>query len=139
MEKLKTEILLIEYQKAQDSAEHHDRLLWAVVGLLVTGMAALLVVQPGKTACVYRWTRFYPPILGIIASFVLFYFVRSLRFFKNEKYKRCKVIERLLGMEQHSKLQSPKLRQVCVVYVLSGISLFVWICRLCGELHRGCP
>lgn len=132
-------ILLVEYEKAQDSAEHHDQLLWIVVGLLMTGMAGLLAIQPGdRTPCESLWTRFYPPVLGITVSGLLFYFIYSFRSIRRQKYERCKVIESLLGMEQHSKLKSPKPRQVYVVYVLSGVLLLVWILRLCGELHRGC-
>jgi hypothetical protein len=132
-------ILLVEYEKAQDSAEHHDRLLWVAVGLIVTGMAALLRIPPGNgQPDEFLWTHFYPPVLGILLSVLLMFFVHSFASFRRQKYKRCKAIEGLLGMEQHSKLEDPKLRQVCVVYFLSGVFLLVWIWRLCVELHRGC-
>lgn len=124
----KKEILLVEYQKAQDSAEHFDQLLWVVIGLLMTGMAGLLAIPPSdKISCESDWMRFYPPVLGIIVSVLLFYFVDSFRAFRRQKYERCKVIEGLLGMEQHSKLKNPKPRQVYVVNVLSGAFLIVWI------------
>lgn len=132
-------VLLVEYEKAQDSAEHHDQLLWAVVGLLATGLATLLTIPPGHRPPPNDsvWERFYPPVAGITLSLLLFYFIHSFRFFRDEKYKRCKAIEGILRMEQHSKLKPQKLKQIWVVYGLSGIFLLVWILRLCGELHRG--
>jgi hypothetical protein len=105
----------------------------------MTGMAGLLAIQPSQgTACGSLWPRFYPPALGIIVSLLLFYFIYSFRSFRNQKYKRCKVIEGLLGMEQHSKLKVPKPRQIHVVYALSGVFLLVWLWRICVELHRVC-
>jgi hypothetical protein len=133
-------VLLVEYEKAQDSAEHHDQLLWVVVGLLVTGLAALLMIPPGHRPPPNDsvWERFYPPVAGITISFLLFYFIHSFRYFRDEKYKRCKAIEGILGMKHHLMLKDQKLKQIWVVYGLSGIFLLVWVFRLCWELHRGC-
>ena len=34
--------LLVEYEKAQDSAQHHDTLVWTVVSFIFSGMLVLL-------------------------------------------------------------------------------------------------
>ena len=41
MEKDK-EVLLVEYQAAQESAQHHDNLVWTVTALIWGGMLVLL-------------------------------------------------------------------------------------------------
>jgi hypothetical protein len=129
------DVLLVEYQKAQDSAEHHDRLLWVVVGLLVSAIAALFAIPPGhRQPHDSLWMRLYPPVLGILLTFLLSYFVYSFASFRRQKYERCKAIERILGMEQHLKLKSPQPGQRHVVYGLSFLFLLVWILRLCWEL-----
>lgn len=130
------DVLLVEYQKAQDSAEHHDQLLWVAVGLLASGMAVLLAIPPGhRQPCDSLWARFYPPVFGLLLSLLLFYMVYSFSSIRRQKYDRCKVIEGILGMEQHSKLKFPQPRQRHVVYALAFLFCVVWLLRLCWELR----
>jgi uncharacterized membrane protein YidH (DUF202 family) len=126
------QILLVEYQEAQSSAEHHDRLLWTALGLLVTGMAALVAFAISRTG-LSRNTQVGIPVLGMIVSFLILFVVYSFGKIRRQKYARCKAIEIKLGMEQHSKLDHPKPGQRLVAYslgVASCIAWLLWLCRL---------
>jgi hypothetical protein len=125
------QIDLVEYQKTQESAEHHDRLLWGAVGLLTTGMAPLLAVASHKQDSTLA--RFYPPVLGMILSVLLIYFVWSFGTIRLKKYERCKQLELKHKMQQHNS--TPRTGQRWVVYTLSGLSFVAWLLRLCWQCH----
>lgn len=86
------EILLIEYQKAQDSAEHHDTLLWTVSGIVFAALTAFFQSIA---------TNIWASLLGIVLLFALWIFNRSFRYYKQKSYERCKEIEKILGMKHH--------------------------------------
>ena len=92
LSKEEIEILLVEYQKAQDSAEHHDTLLWTVSGLV---LVALTIFFQSITKDVLA------SVLGLILLFALWVFANSFRYYKNISYNRCKDIEKTLGMNHH--------------------------------------
>lgn len=108
---MRRQILLVEYQKAQDSAEHHDELIWTVMSLNWIGSAVLLgfaldaisaqPTEPHKVALILV------SIVGITLSVFVWRWTRQLRAVKNAKYERCKEIEQLLSMKQHSTLIWP--------------------------------
>lgn len=123
------QVKLVEYQKAQDSAEHHDRLLWQAVGLLTAGMAALVAITGSPPSNQTTFGRFYPPVFGIILSGFLVFFVWSFGRFRKQKYDRCKVLESELGMQQHSLSRGTSQR--LVVYIFAGFSVVGWLVRLC--------
>jgi uncharacterized membrane protein len=96
-------VLLTEYQAAQSSAQHHDQLLWIVTSIVWGGSLALMGIILNRPM---------PGLLGVISSFflcvlgsILIVFVwsaqRQFRHLKNQKYERCKEIERELGMLHH--------------------------------------
>lgn len=101
--------LLVEYQAAQDSAHHHDNLVWTTTGIIWGAELVLIgfVVQsaddPGLKLPVAS--------VCLLAVFMLIYlWIMTLQFnsVKNQKYVRCKEIESLLSLEQHSRLHYPK-------------------------------
>jgi len=129
------DILLVEYQKAQDSAEHHDRLLWTTAALILGGMAALFGLAIGRDA--WRAQRWIVPLIGLLLCAALVFFPRTFRHIRKKKYDRCKVIERELGMEQHSQLQDDyppawirgrlRIRQICVLRVVNLLFALGWV------------
>jgi len=90
-------ILLTEYSKAQDSAEHHDYLSWIAISIMIGGLLILiggisqLVVDP-ETA--QKEFLFLTSLLGLVLTAIflplmLFFF----RIKKKAKYERCQAIE----------------------------------------------
>jgi len=91
------DILLVEYQKAQDSAEHHDYLSWIATSILAGGMLILLggMIEPiSQMDQTQRAVLIMASLLGLILSFIfLSFLILSFRNKKNAKYKRCQDIE----------------------------------------------
>jgi hypothetical protein len=125
------EVLLVEYQKAQDSAEHHDGLVFNTTSLNWVGSAVLMgFVLNGIDA--HPTTSHKVALLSIAAvGFLLSYFVwrwvRQLRKTKVAKYNRCKEIEKELGMTQHSSLQYRAGSQTHDYEVLMSAFLTAWV------------
>jgi hypothetical protein len=101
--------LLVEYQAAQDSAQHHDNQVWTTTGIIWGAELVLIgfVVQsagdpqlklPVVAVC----------ILAILMLIYLWVMALQLNSVKNQKYLRCKEIESLLNLEQHSRLRYAK-------------------------------
>ncbi|MFI5059495.1 MAG: hypothetical protein ACHQLQ_15085 [Candidatus Acidiferrales bacterium] len=127
----------MEYEKAQDSAEHHDNLLWTVTGLIGGGMAALFGFVLGKQPQeLPKLLGIYAASMGIAMTVSVGLFVHSFASYRNQKYARCKDIEKLLGMNQHSGLRDPKPAQRHVVYLLFLLFFVGWAFLLCNALRR---
>jgi hypothetical protein len=87
--------LLVEYEKAQDSAEHHDSLGWTSISFVFGGMLVLLGFALGsmekqESQGVLRFVGWLGIGLTIAAVVVALQFNRITRF----KYDRCREIER---------------------------------------------
>jgi hypothetical protein len=129
------EVLLVEYQKAQDSAEHHDRLVWTVTSLNWVGSAVLMgfvlsaLGSDRAPSGSYKAALIAISGIGIVLSCLVWRWARQFRRFKNVKYARCKEIEVLFDMEQHSKFswrpQDP-----------SSSPLAPWVARLLSKARR---
>jgi hypothetical protein len=127
-------ILIAEYQKTQDSAEHHDNLLWIVVALILSGMAAIVTLALKHPSEYVPAADFIFPSLGIILSTLLCFCVYSFGLIRNQKYGRCKAIESELGMAQHRGTGAT--HQRAVVFILSMGSLIGFLVWLSLEIHR---
>jgi hypothetical protein len=121
-------IFLAEYQAAQESAEHHDNLIWANGSILWGGSVALfgfVIVNLDRPQLF--------PFFGILAGFALAFSLFSWRavFIWNDvmgqKYQRCKQIELLLGMWQHRGLRYPKNSQKVIYSAISVYLISTWI------------
>lgn len=127
----KREVLLIEYQKAQDSAQHHDTLVWTITSLNWIGSAILMgfvIEKIGTHINVYLKTALLSiSIVGITLSLCVWLWSRRTREVKVAKYKRCKVIEGILGMEQHSKLEYKGGSQTTEYAALMLLFLAAWV------------
>ena len=99
------QIKLIEYQKTQDSAEHHSQMNWLIRSVLWAGSFALLGFASHR---VYpkadEWEAILVTLLGVVGILALIAVQlwswqcgRAIRV----QYKRCQEIEELLGMWNH--------------------------------------
>ena len=83
---------LVEYQKAQDSAEHYNNMIWTLMSLGVA--ASLLILNKFWTD---RPEILYSLVLLFMGSFILFYFsylIENAHEKKEWKYGICKRIEK---------------------------------------------
>ncbi|HLC46824.1 MAG TPA: hypothetical protein VJI75_03710 [Candidatus Nanoarchaeia archaeon] len=93
------EVSLTEYQKSQDSAEHYDTLFWTCFGIFLTLFSGTLHYIMTKTLNEIEQIRI---IYIMIILIILFWpCLEQFRNYRNQKYNRCKKIERILPMNQH--------------------------------------
>jgi len=120
--------LLVEYQAAQASAEHHDSLVWSVTNIL---WAASLVVfsfvltklgQPNLKGLLSVLS-----LIGVLLISYAWFCALQFSFIRNQKYKRCKVIEQKLGLKQHTELDHPVYFQRVLYAVLFMVMVVGWI------------
>lgn len=123
-------ILLVEYQKAQDSAEHHDDYVGAVTSLWLGSAILIGFVLNGLTAkhAADHKSIFYAvAILGISVTFLAWSWAERAGELKGQKYRRCKEIEGILGMKQHTDVGEASWWQPWAYRVLVWMFLAVWI------------
>ena len=99
----KKDALIVEYQKAQESAEHYDKLIWTVTSIFITVIAVILGYSFNKELSIIKLSFNIIGALGIILF--LFTIIKHMHHIKNVKYKRCKEIEDMLAMKQHNMIQ----------------------------------
>ena len=126
-DKTDLQALLVEYDKAQDSAQHHDSLVWTSVSFIFGGMLVLLgfvlnsLDKLGPNDVLYAVSG-----LGIgltlAAIMIAFQFNRITRF----KYDRCRVIEKQIGVLQHQNVPHWPWSQRIALTVISAGFLGVW-------------
>jgi len=109
------QILLKEYEKAQDSAEHYNSLLWQAIGIIVALNAGAIAVA-GKAVADAFWgdSGMGAAVLALVVSCVGFFIVNPAGLALTEKFRslqraklyRCRQIERsfagIVAMRQHS-------------------------------------
>jgi hypothetical protein len=104
-------VLLVEYGKAQDSAEHHDNLVSSIASLNWVGSAVLLGFVIGRVGGTPDWKEKIASVglavLGLMIAWFVWNWAQQQADVKRQKYDRCKEIERELGMRQHSALAYP--------------------------------
>jgi heme/copper-type cytochrome/quinol oxidase subunit 4 len=120
--------LLFEYQAAQDSAQHHDSLLWNITGIIWGAELVLLgfiiqSIESFRSKPVVLISSFLAIVL-IIFLFVTFLYLRNIR---NFKYARCKEIEVILGLKQHRLLPHPKFIGTIMFYSVLLIFIVTWV------------
>ena len=122
------EILLVEYQATQDSAQFHDGLVWTVTNILWAAdlvIFSFILTQLDKSNNKLLLTLLSS--LGI--ALVIYSHIASslLANIKLQKYKRCQDIEANLGMLQHRAIVYPKNRQHKVYQWLTLLFILIWI------------
>lgn len=120
---------LTEYSKAQDSAEHHDNLIWTATGVIYAANVALLIFVIKKDTLInHRITSTLLGLLGMLMIVCVWLLSDTLIALKKRKYKRCKELEDKFGFEQHRNESKnyPSGRQRLVYNLCMGMFFFVW-------------
>lgn len=122
------EQLLVEYQAAQSSAEHHDGLIWTITGvvwgasLILLGFLLQQVDKPQLKHIIVLVS-----VLGVLMNVKVWVYTYQLAAVKNHKYDRCKVIESHLGLRQHSTLVYASGRQKLFYSAVMILFIIVWV------------
>jgi hypothetical protein len=122
------EKLLVEYESAQDSAQHHDNLVWTTSGLIWASSIVLLGFvlnslsgQPNKLFILGL------SIISILMYVALLIFAFQFAYIKKQKYNRCKEIEKVLGLKQHSTLKYKGWIQRVIYIIIISVFIIFWI------------
>lgn len=84
---------LTEYMKAQDSAEHHDTLIWTATGVTCAANIALLIFVIRKDALLnYPITSTLLGLLGMFLVGLVWFMADAHIALKKRKYDRCKYL-----------------------------------------------
>jgi hypothetical protein len=127
------EILLVEYQKAQDSAEHHDNIVGSVTSLWLGSAIFIGFVLSGLAsgdAADYKSVLYLVIVLGMLLTVLVWTWATRVSELKKQKYERCKEIERILGMEQHLRVGPARRWQDHAYTALLGALLLAWLALL---------
>jgi hypothetical protein len=122
------DVLLVEYQAAQDSAQHHDNLVWTTTGIIWGSSLVLLgFVLANLTTSPLKLVITALSALGLLLC--AFVWTAAVQFgsVKSQKYNRCKEIEQLLGLKQHSELQYKSRAQRTLYAVTMSAFVVTWI------------
>jgi len=134
--------LRIEYQKAQDSAEHHDSLLWYVTSIVWSGN---LVVLGQIATCTKTDSSgilvLLVSVLALVLNLFLWAAAFQFRWIRIQKYKYCKQIEDMLpGMlGQHRNLCYPPGVMWTLYCFVMVLFLIVWFALLLMTASRILP
>jgi len=135
--KASPEHLIVEYQAAQDSAQHHDTLVWSVTSVMWGGSLVLLgfilaaLKEPGLRVLMTGLC-----LLGIALTIGVWVFAVKLAAVKRHKYRRCKAIERELHLQQHTSLSYSFGSGRLIYGVLMALFLAAWALTLCTVWYR---
>lgn len=129
------EALLVEYQAAQDSAQHHDSLVWTTTGIIWGASLVLLgfVIQNMNDPRL-KLSIIAISILTILLLVYLWLIALTFGSVRNQKYARCKEIEKVFHLEQHSKLHYPNQSGRIFYGVIMAAFIVVWVVILVGAV-----
>jgi hypothetical protein len=116
--------LRLEYEKAQDSAEHHNNLAWAAIGIFLPAIAALFAFATTNHATMKPY--WLVPAAGICLTFLFVYIFEGLANVMRQKYERCKQIEAQMGMQQHSNVKM-RLRARPAIWLFCVLVIIAWV------------
>jgi len=123
--------LLTEYQATQDSAQHHDNLVWSVTSIMWGATLVLMgFIFSSLKEVTLRPLIMIVSTLGIALTIAVWVFALQLNSVKRQKYARCKEIEHTLHLRQHSTLRWTGGSQRIIYGVLMGIIIMIWIAIL---------
>jgi hypothetical protein len=120
--------LLVEYQAAQDSAQHHDNLLYTVTSLM-WGASLLLLgfILEKLTDTTLRPLITALCVLGLVLNVTVWIFALQFNSVKRQKYARCKELEKQLNLSQHRNLRYASGSQRVLYAIVMLIFIFTWI------------
>lgn len=125
----KSSQFVVEYQKAQDSAQHHDTLAWSSFGVCIAANLALMgfVFKDLQQLDEHRIIFSLVCVLGItftLATWIILFMFNNI---KRHKYARCKELELILGFQQHLSLQYSGCTQRILVSIIFFILFLLWL------------
>jgi uncharacterized membrane protein len=129
----KTRALLVEYTATQNSAQHHDSLVWTTTGMVWGAELVLLgfVIQNINSS--EKAIVIVACILALVLLSYLWVSFISFRKIRNQKYERCKAIEDMFGLTQHTSLNHCKgigliaFSCVMVVFCATWVWVLFWV------------
>ncbi len=122
------DILLMEYQTAQESAQHHDNLVWTTTAIIWSATLILFgFVIDNLNNPNNRIILTFLSVLGIFLIITVFGFVLQLNSVKRQKYNRCKTIEEILDMHQHRDLKYSTGLQRFVYRIITSLFIIAWL------------
>jgi len=116
-------ILLVEYKKAQDSAQHVDHMGWLISSVMI---AASIILLAGVISYYWRidpFLKVLASILGISLSCLTIYLFNNTQKDKYLKEKRCKCIEGKF----RDKYKNKDIMKVCSITPRSCAKCFYWL------------
>ncbi|EMV0269109.1 hypothetical protein ACP43V_13325 [Vibrio genomosp. F10 str. 9ZC157] len=119
---------LLEYEMAQNSAEHHDNLVWSV-STLTWGVSSVLLgfvlnnIAENKLGIVILLFC----LIGIFLILCSWLFARQFRSIRNQKYRRCKELERELGLVQHRNIKHKEGSQSAMYSIIMLLFIATWV------------
>jgi len=129
--------LLVEYQAAQDSAQHHDTLIWSITSVVWGASLLMLGFLLGQTSNPsLKYIVVLLSALGILLNVMVWKYTYQLAKVKIHKYTRCKTIEEQLGLQQHSTLQYPTGRYKKWYSIVMVLFIIVWIVVACTFIFK---
>jgi hypothetical protein len=122
------EVLLVEYQAAQASAQHNDNLVWTITGIIWGGMLVLFGFVLGNLHnSDLKIILTLLSILGISLTIAVWRFAFQLNSVMKQKYERCKNIEKQLGMHQHRDLKYSLRTQRIIYGIITVFFVITWL------------
>jgi len=122
------EALLVEYQAAQSSAQHHDGLVWTVTNILWALSIAVfgfVLTKLGESGLRTMLTGL--AFIGVMLLCYSWLCALQFSFIRNQKYKRCKEIESQLGLKQHTQLRYRTYLQRVLYALLFWTIITAWM------------
>lgn len=122
------EELLAEYQAAQNSAQHHDTIIWSInsvvwgASLLLLGFLLNRSPDPSMKLIVTLVS-----ILGILLIIKVWTYTFQLAELKRQKYNRCKEIEEKFNLQQHRNVKWKSGRQKFLYSAVMLLFIVIWI------------
>ena len=116
----------VEYQAAQDSAQHHDSLVWTVTSIMWgAGLVLLGLVHSERLE---QLAMVSLSIFGMALSIIVPILVRGLRRIKRHRYERCQELEREHGFHLHT--ETPPTHQWMIYRIITALFLAAWLLTL---------
>lgn len=152
MNKREENILLIEYKKSQDSAEHYNTLSWTISSIFLAGLFTLIGYLLSFSESLKSNELKILNTLGLTASdalaffgmltaVLLLIFIWQHREIRNKKYNRCKNIEEYIKinnkqiMNQHTNVDKINkwyfnIKGIYMLSVLIGLIIILFFLLL---------
>jgi hypothetical protein len=123
--------MLIEYQAAQQSAQHHDTTAWSFISITWGASLVLMgfVLNSVREANLRILLSVFSAI-GILFVITVWVARNQMNAVKRQKYARCKELEAKLGFRQHSQLAYQEGRGGAIVTCITLALVFAWLALL---------